>query len=341
MKLKNLFKIGGATLMAHLFNKRTPTSVVFSVTNRCQSRCKYCSIPLRKQRELTTQEVFSLCDQLAESGTQRLGLWGGEPLIREDIGEIIDYAKKKGFYITLDSNGYLIPQKIDQLKNLDLLIISLDGSEEVHDKNREVGSYKKAIRALEIATKKLSVWTITVLTKNNLDSIDYILDLAKKMKFYTTFQILHHNEYIAAPDVGTMLPSPREYRKAIEKLIKAKKTGAPIVSSFRYLEHLLKWQDYSKTYRAEKKKSDIPCWAGKVFCNIDTDGKVYPCTVFIEKIKSLNFLEVGLKKAFDNTASSVKCSSCTASCLIEYNLMFSLYPDVIYNWMKYIYRKKS
>ena len=333
MKLKNLLRIGTAVLAANLFNKRTPINIMFSVTNRCPSRCNYCVIPLRKQRELTTQEIFSLFDQLSENGTQRLGLWGGEPLMREDIGEIIEYAKGKGFYVTLDSNGYLIPQKIDQLKNLDLLIISFDGPKEVHDKNREVGSWEKTVRALEIATKRLPVWTITVLTKNNLNQIDYILDLARKMNFYTTFQVLHHNEYIAA-DSQSMLPSPEEYKKAIRKLIEEKKKGAPIVSSLRYLEQLLKWQDYSKTHRIGKEKGDIPCWAGKLFCNIDTDGKVYPCVVLIEKIKALNFLEVGFKKAFDNI-SSVKCSACTASCLIEFNLMFSLRFDVIYNWMKY------
>ena len=338
MNLKNLFYTGNSTIMANIFNKRTPVNVMFSVTNRCPSRCKYCGIPLRRQKELTTEQVFSLLDQLAEAGTQRISFWGGEPLVRDDIGKIIDYAKDKGMFTTLDSNGYLIPQKIDQLKNLDILILSIDGREEVHDKNREPGSYKKVINALDIATKRMPVWTITVLTKNNLNEIDYILDLAKKMNFYTTFQILHHSSTLAG-NTKSMLPSPEEYKEAIKKLIEAKKDGAPIVSTIKYLKQLLKWQDYAQTYRIEKKEGDIPCWAGKLFCNIDTDGKVYPCVCLIEKIEALNLIDVGFKKAFDNL-SSVKCSACTASCLIEFNLMFSMHLDVAYNWYKYIKMSK-
>jgi MoaA/NifB/PqqE/SkfB family radical SAM enzyme len=337
MNLKNLLYTGKATLMANLMNTRTPVNVMFSVTNRCQSRCKYCAIPSRRQRELTTQEIFSLIDQLAEAGTQRIGFWGGEPLVRPDIGKLVDYAKQKGMFTTLDSNGYLVPQKIDQLKNLDILILSIDGEEKVHDKNREKGSHKKVIEALRVATKKMPVWTITVLTKNNLDQIDYILNLAKKMGFYTTFQVLHHSSSIAG-DSQSVLPSPEEYKRAIKKLIETKKAGAPIVSTVRYLNNLLKWQDYAVSYRVEKQKGDITCWAGKLFCNVDTDGKVYPCVCLIEKIKGLNFLDVGFKKAFDNIAD-VKCSACTASCLIEFNLMFSLWLDVIYNWLKYTHKR--
>ena len=54
---------------------------------------------------MTTREVFRLFDEIAAMGTIRIGLWGGEPLIRDDIGDILEYGKKKGFYITMDTNG--------------------------------------------------------------------------------------------------------------------------------------------------------------------------------------------------------------------------------------------
>jgi len=339
MNLKNLIYIGSSTLMANLFNKRTPVNVLLSVTNQCPSRCKYCTLPLRKQKELTTEQIFSLIDQLADLGTQRIGFWGGEPLMRPDIGKIIDYAKSKGMFITLNSNGYLIPQKIDELKNVDILALSMDGREKVHDKNREKGSHKKVIRALEIATKKMPVWTITVLTKNNLNEIDYILDLAEKMGFFTIFQILHHPS-TGIGDTKSMLPSPEEYKAVINKLIESKKNGAPIVSTFKCLKYLLKWQDYAEAYRVEKQKGDIACWAGKLYCNIDTDGGVYPCPMLLGQVKALNFLDVGFKKAFDNLAS-VQCSACDISCMIEFNLMSSLDLGVIFNWYKYIRMSKN
>src|SRR3989338_9511571 len=118
MRLKNIIKIGIGVLYARLLNRRTPLNVMLSVTNRCPSRCSYCNIPNRNQRELTTTQIFHLIDELRKNGTQRLGLWGGEPLLREDIGQIIDYAKEKGMFVTMDSNGYLVPEKTDKLKNL-------------------------------------------------------------------------------------------------------------------------------------------------------------------------------------------------------------------------------
>ncbi len=99
MGLKNIVGMGRGALLANLFGRRIPLSVMYSVTNRCPSQCAYCNIPNRKQRELTTKEAFSLIDQLVEAGTQRLALWGGEPLVRDDIGSIIDYAKIKGLYL--------------------------------------------------------------------------------------------------------------------------------------------------------------------------------------------------------------------------------------------------
>jgi MoaA/NifB/PqqE/SkfB family radical SAM enzyme len=333
MKLKNLIGIGNKVLMNNVFNKNYPLNVMISLTNKCQSRCKYCNIPLRKQKELTTKELFKLFDELKKNGTERIGLWGGEPLIREDIGDIINYAKNKGFYVTMDSNGYLASEKIKDIKKLDLLLLSLDGNELCHDKNREKGSYKKVIQALEVCKNTVPVWTITVLTKNNLDQIDYILNLARKYKFYCTFQILHHSKSISSND-NNLLPTREEYLKVIDKLIFEKKRNAPIVSSFRYLNTLKKWDDYSKSYRVNRKKKDISCYAGKLFCNVDTNGDVYPCVVLIEQMKALNYLDVGFKRAFDNI-SNVKCSACTASCLIEFNLLFSFHLDVIYNWMRY------
>jgi MoaA/NifB/PqqE/SkfB family radical SAM enzyme len=306
---------------------------MISLTNRCQSKCKYCNIPLRKQKELSTKEILSLLDQLKKLGTQRIAFWGGEPLVRKDIGKLIDYAKNLGFYVTLDTNGYLVPQKLNQIKNLDLLLVSFDGNEKTHDRNREKGSHKKALEAINSCKNKIPVWTITVLTKNNLDQIDYIMDLAKKMNFKTTFQILHHSKALSKND-QTMLPASEDYKQVIKQLLQKKKNKFPIVSSIKYLKKLLEWQDYSFSHRVKKKKGDIPCWAGNLFCNVDTDGKVYPCVVLIEKTKALNFLDVGFKKAFDNL-SNTKCSACTASCLIEFNMMFSLYPSVIYNWIKY------
>ena len=57
-------------------------------------------------------------------------------MLREDIGAIIDYCKKKALHITINSNGFVLKEKLLSLKNADLVIMSLDGPEEVHDSIR-------------------------------------------------------------------------------------------------------------------------------------------------------------------------------------------------------------
>lgn len=331
--MKYLFKMGAATLRYHLLGKRTPTNLMFSVTDRCNARCRYCGIPARAKRDLPTRDVLRLIDEFIELGGSRIALWGGEPLVREDIVEIIDYCKSRKLLTSLDTNGYLVPKLIDRISVLDVLVISLDGEKEVHDANREEGSFDKVIKAFEAACDRMNVWTITVLTKNNLGSIDFILEQARKYGFSTTWQLLHH-QTLGSEESGDMYPSSEEYRRAIELLMKRKKEGAPIVNSMRYFKYIHDWPDYRKSYMKNRWKG-LSCYAAGLYFNIDTDGKVYPCSVLVGLVPALNAVEVGLKKAFDYV-KDIPCQSCTAGCFVEYNHIYSLNPMVIANWFKYV-----
>jgi MoaA/NifB/PqqE/SkfB family radical SAM enzyme len=332
MKLKNIISMGWGALSGNFYRNKIPLNIMLSVTNQCFSSCSYCNIVNRKQKELKTSEIFSLIDQVHKLGCQRLGIWGGEPLIREDVGKIVDYAKNKGLFVTLDSNGYILPQKISVLKGLDHLVLSLDGTEEAHDSNREPGSFRKVMAAIEVAQGKIPLWTITVLTNNNLESIDFILEKARKFGFLATFQLLHHNDKLGR-NHESLIPCDKDYKKAIRKIICEKKKGAPIASSFKYLDHILQWPDYKKATSHEK-IDNLKCWAGKLYCNVDTDGSVYPCSLLVGKVKALNYLDVGFKKAFEFIQQQDFCQACLASCYTEYNYLYSLDMAAIFEWFK-------
>lgn len=333
-----LLKMGCGIMSAKLRGRGFPFNVMLSLTNRCLSHCSYCNIPARKHQELNTSEVFSLIDQISAMGCQRLGLWGGEPLVRDDIAQIIAYAKRKGLYVTMDSNGHLVPEKIAELRELDHLILALDGPQEVHDLHRGKGSFSKVMAAIRQAHKIIPLWTITVLHKDNIGCIDFILRAAGECGFMATFQLLHHNEVLSRNQGALMAPA-LGYRKAIKKLIDEKRKGAPIASSFSYLAHVLDWPDYSvNTYQAPV--HNIRCSAGNFYCNVDADGKVYPCSLLIEKIPALNFLEVGFKRAFE-TLSGNGCRACFAACFTEYNKLFALHVPTISDWMRAMKMTKS
>ncbi len=330
MKPTHMLNMGLSAARVTYTGARIPINVMLSVTNHCNARCTYCDIPAREQDELTDKEIHQLIDDMADCGTRRLGIWGGEPTLRKAIGDFIDHAYERGIYTTMDTNGYLLAKRIDKLKNLDHILFSLDGQAPYHDANREKDSFKKTIKAIELAVKEgMNVWTITVLTRHNLDSIDFILDKADELGFKATFQVLHHGEEMSTNGMS-LAPSNHAYRKAIRYLIDAKAKGRPVGSSTFYLYHLLTWPDYRQP-RSNTPHRGLNCLAGQAFCNVDTDGTVYPCSLLIGDYPGVNIREVGFKAAFDNT-QHVACKACVAACFTEYSKIFALNIRTIAEW---------
>jgi len=110
-----------------------------------------------------------------------------------------------------------------------------------------------------------------------------------------------------------------------------KRKGAPIANSTRYLESLSRWPDYSVT-RVTERFHGVPCRAGSMYCNIDADGRVYPCSLLIGLYPGApDALETGFRKAFE-AVSELPCQACTASCYTEYNYLYSLRPRVALQW---------
>ena len=326
----HMVRMGMSAAQVSLTGARIPINVMLSVTNRCNARCSYCDIPARQQQELTDAEIHTLIDDMADCGTRRLGIWGGEPLLREAIGDFITHAHERNIYTTLDTNGYLLEQRLPRLKHLEHILFSLDGEAPYHDKNREPGSHEKTLRGIQKAIEAgMNVWTITVLTCNNLHSIDYILDQAEALGFKATFQVLHHSAEMSQHGMD-LLPADQAYREAIQRLIDAKEAGRPVGSSSFYLEHVKTWPDF-RLPRADAPHRGLNCLAGQAVCNVDTDGTVYPCSLLIGHYPGLNIREGGFKAAFDATRH-VPCKSCVAACFTEYSKIFALHLRTIAEW---------
>ena len=70
-----------------IFNK--PRSVNFCITYRCNNRCSYCNLHSFKTKEMKTNEIKQILNLFKKIGVRRIGFTGGEPLLREDIGDLI------------------------------------------------------------------------------------------------------------------------------------------------------------------------------------------------------------------------------------------------------------
>lgn len=107
-----------AGLHERLARQRIPVNVTVEVTRRCPLTCSHCynNLPMAdveaRRQELTTEEHYRLLDELAEAGCLWLLFTGGEIFARADFLDIYTYAKRKGFVITLFTNGTLITQRI-------------------------------------------------------------------------------------------------------------------------------------------------------------------------------------------------------------------------------------
>ncbi|MDI6784393.1 MAG: radical SAM protein, partial [bacterium] len=141
-------------ISAKTFRKRIPLMVNWAITGRCNLRCTHCygAYGVMQKDELTKEQIFKIIDELESLGTRRITIEGGEPLVRKDIGEIINYIHQKGIEQSLCTNGVLLERKINEIKGkVDIVILSIDGAESAHDKIRGQGNFKQVLHAIEVA----------------------------------------------------------------------------------------------------------------------------------------------------------------------------------------------
>ena len=172
MPLKAALLSCSTVLRGYLLKQVRPLNVTLTTTTRCNFTCAYCKIWEREDNELTTVQIEDLIEQLSCLGTQRLGLTGGEPLLREDIGHLIDYATSQGIFVSLNTNGSLVEKKIRELRNLDLITLSLDGEEAVHNLHKRDDAYSQVMRAIEAAKRAdLKVMTTTTINSTKVTAL--------------------------------------------------------------------------------------------------------------------------------------------------------------------------
>jgi MoaA/NifB/PqqE/SkfB family radical SAM enzyme len=109
-----------------------PFYASFKITHKCTLRCSFCNVWMEKTPDLSKEDVFKVLDNLGNSSITVLSLEGGDPLMRKDLGEILEYAYKKPFYLFFTTNGHLLDKRPmeEYGKNIDYLHISID---EGHD----------------------------------------------------------------------------------------------------------------------------------------------------------------------------------------------------------------
>ncbi|MBT6225917.1 MAG: 12,18-didecarboxysiroheme deacetylase [Candidatus Scalindua sp.] len=177
-------------LPSHLlqFSKDKKPVVVWNVGQRCNLKCVHCysqSKDIEYTNELSTKEAKAMIDGLAEYGAPVLLFSGGEPLMRDDLMELIAYAKDKGLRAVISTNGTMITEeKGEELKKFGLSYvgISLDGLKETNDKFRGIeGAFDEALQGIRNCLKLgIKVGLRFTINKRNAQDIPGIFDLIEK-----------------------------------------------------------------------------------------------------------------------------------------------------------------
>lgn len=258
------------------------TTLNFHLTNNCNLRCKHC---LYSSGEFSIVEMdFNLIRKfliefagLSENqGT--LNLYGGETLLRKDIFDIISFADKLGLKVGMTTNINVSKDILEKLahSNIQRITVDMDGANpDTHDwlRNKQ-GHFKQTVSAIKLFKQYDKFVSVnSVLHLKNIDQVESILDLCKKLRIDSI------SFYLFTPlgrgkNIKRLLIGPEQWQEARERTLKWIKGNSP---NFDII-----WE---RSYEDKNKLSELPhslCdgFPSKVI-DVRCDGKVYFCGLLI------------------------------------------------------------
>jgi MoaA/NifB/PqqE/SkfB family radical SAM enzyme len=307
----------GTSLLAYMVDgPPRPFSATFAVTNRCNLRCSYCNCPFIDPTNLDLAQIRTLFGRLHAMGVRRLGLAGGEPMTRADLGDIVALAKRTGFWVSVNSNLTLYARHPERLAAADLVYTSLDGDRAAHDGARGEGAYDGVLDGIRhLVGGGKPVIAICVVTEHSIDQADAILGLAETLGFRVHFQPQCTDTDIVRGAIAPSLTNERQ-RSFWRDLLAAKRRGRPVVSSVAYLEHLAGWEDFSVSAYHEP---GTRCPAGHGYLYVDPQARAWACAYTKGKMIPVDLLTEDWRTAWNR---ATPCSACTVGPMLEFNLLY-------------------
>lgn len=278
-----------------------PLRVHFSCTKRCNFTCRHCfsSSGDPYPDELSTAEIKKLIDEMANLGCFELSFGGGEPLLREDLPDLIAHANVRGVSVRISTNAVVASKDIiKRLKGLKIrsLKISMEGAtEKVYDYVRgQPGAFRKALRGIKhLKELGVPIYLQMVLMKPNLSELPALVRLGEKLK---AEKILIETIMPAgrARDNPQLLLDAEEVNRVWDAASKIQKNAhinieIPHLVPFRGGSHLL--------------FEGFGCKCGTLVCHVDARGTVAPTGFLKDVMPAGNLREKNLKQIWDTGKS--------------------------------------
>lgn len=250
--------------------RRIPISCSLELTFRCNLRCAHCYIDHKDlQNELSREEINDLLDQMVDEGTLWLLLTGGEPFIRKDFIDIYLDIKRKGFLITLFTNGTLItPEVADLLSTwppFSVEITLYGATRETYEAVTAVpGSYERCVRSINLLVEKgIPLKLKSMILTLNRNDLEGMKDIADQLGLGYRFD----------PVINPGLDGSKEPAKV------ALKPEEVVELDINDPERLKAWQTFLKEFGGPPPDSSkvYSCGAGIEGFHIDPYGRMTVC----------------------------------------------------------------
>mgnify|MGYP000844952488 FL=1 len=257
-----------------------PALISWNITLRCPLKCAHCYADAGESEAegvLSTEEAFSVIDQIAAVGRPVVVLSGGEPLLREDIFEIARYGTERGLVMAMGTSGYLLDAETARrlaASGVRSVAISLDSADpDTHDAFRGVpGVWERAVAAIGHCLEAgLAVRINMTVMRPVLADVEGVLALGESLGV-RDYQIFFPVETGRGREPGQ--GGPREYEDLIRDILlryresdlRVRPTCAP---QFRRIAEEAGIEEPSGWSRG--------CMAGISYCRIYATGEVTPC----------------------------------------------------------------
>jgi len=310
-------------LVRKTVERHLPWNVHIDLTYRCNERCVHCYLDHHDHGEMTTREVKNVLDQLADAGALFLTFSGGEIFLRQDLFELIRYARGLNFDVSLKTNALLIDEsRARKLRELDIrkIQISIYGADAaIHDAITKVpGSLERSLRAIQfLLAEGLQVKLACPLMKQNLAAFRDVQSLAETLGVPYMLDLTITPMMDGGDGVLRLRSSATELLQVLQDQNLNSRACTPPEA-----ETEVAFATGSATSSGIESGAydDIPCSAGHNSCYISPYGDVSPCVQMPKpagNLRKQQFDEIWYGSSEMNRVRAVResqlplCSSCS------------------------------
>ncbi len=266
-----------------------PLAVHLEVIGACNLTCRHCfaGVLPRNHRPLALPEMDQLFAELAGLGSFRLGLTGGEPLLRKDLLDILDAATTHGLHPCLTTNALLLDERLARelgRRSLVWLNVSLEGARaETNDAVRGAGVFDRVLEKLELLGRHARFTLAFTITAQNAGEVADCVDLARAVGAHTAVFRPLYPVGVAAAHPGLM-PSFEQYVQALAGLEHLDDAASDLFAI----------DPFSPSAREDLRGSvarGASCGAATTVASISVQGDVNPCSFLGAAFESGNIRE--------------------------------------------------